>query len=64
MGLSDYDAEHIGDILHGEGNWFTARLLRALDALLPYADDINTAKIRATWPIETAALLAHYNKRS
>jgi hypothetical protein len=64
MALSDYDRANIAGILAGQGDWFTARLLRALDGLLPYADEINRAKIEATWPAESAALIAHYNRRS
>ena len=34
MALSPYDKTRVGDILAGEGTWFEAQLLRALDALL------------------------------
>jgi hypothetical protein len=45
--LSAYDEAHVAEILAGEGSWFTARLLRALDELLAHAD-------------ECAAIIRHY----
>jgi len=55
MALSDYDRNHVGEIVHGEGSWFTARLLRALDDLLPHADETNRARLFAAFPEEVAA---------
>ena len=63
MPLSDYDRAHVGNILDGQGDWFTARLLRALDTLLPHADDRNEMILRSTWPEECGVLTAHYNNR-
>ena len=54
-GISDYDRAHIGNIIHGEGDWFTARLIRALDTLLPHADDMNVMRLRSAFPKEVAA---------
>ena len=64
MALSDYDKAHVGDILAGQGDWFSARLLRALNDLLPYADEMNEYKLRSTWPEECGVLTAHYNMPS
>jgi len=46
MTLSEYDRQHIGDILNGHGTWFTAHLLR----LLPRADAGNLAKLERAFP--------------
>ena len=63
VALSEYDRSNLDGILNGRGDWFGARLLRALNALLPYADDANTARMKAAWPEETAALVAHFNRK-
>jgi hypothetical protein len=64
MALSPYDKTHVGNILAGEGTWFEARLLRALDALLCHADLGNERLLRTTWPEECAALDAFNNPPS
>lgn len=64
MSMGDYDRVHVRDIIHGEGSWFTARLLRALDGLLPYADVSNKARLVAAFPEECAAIIADYNRES
>ena len=58
--MSPYDRAHVGSIIGGEGSWFTARLLRALDALLPYADSANQARLENAYPEEVAAYEAWY----
>ncbi len=55
MSISDYDRRHVGEIVHGYGTWFTADLLRALDTLLPHADETNRARLIAAFPEEVAA---------
>jgi len=62
--LSEYDLSHMDQIiLHGHGDWFKAKLLRALDVLLPVADSNNLLKLRNAYPGACTAYLAWYNKR-
>jgi hypothetical protein len=51
--ISSYDREHIGEILAGHGDWFTAKLLR----LIAKADFENRAKLRLGFPTEVQAYL-------
>ena len=51
MTISDFDKAHIGDILAGSGDWFTAHLLR----LCAHADHDNLERIRAGFPDVVAA---------
>jgi hypothetical protein len=44
--ISDYDKEHIDDIIGGRGDWFTAQLLR----LCAKADLRNLERIRLGFP--------------
>lgn len=48
MPLSEYDREEIESILAGEGDWFTAQLLR----LIAKADYENRAKLAVVFPEE------------
>jgi hypothetical protein len=57
MTISDYDRAHIGDIVAGRGDWFTAHLLR----LCAKADGENLAKLAADFPDEVAAFLEWRN---
>jgi hypothetical protein len=50
--MSTYDKDNIGNILSGEGSWFTANLLR----LISKADSNNLELIRKGFPEEVAAL--------
>jgi hypothetical protein len=50
-GISDYDREHIGDIVAGHGDWFTAHLLR----LIAKADAYNRAKLEFMYAEEVEA---------
>lgn len=50
--MSEYDKKNIEGILHGEGTWFTAQLLR----LIAKADSNNLEKIRKGFPEEVDAL--------
>lgn len=44
--ISEYDKTHVSSIMSGEGDWFTARLLR----LCACADRDNLALMRIVWP--------------
>jgi hypothetical protein len=50
--ISNYDKANIGNILAGEGSWFTANLLR----LISKADSNNIELIRKGFPEEVAAI--------
>lgn len=50
-GISEYDREHMADILAGHGDWFTAHLLR----LIAKADALNRAKLRSVYTEEVEA---------
>lgn len=62
MSLSDFDKAHVGDIIHGHGTWFTARLIRCLDELLSHADSANRARLLAAFPDEAQAVLDWYKE--
>ena len=51
--ISDFDKAHVGEILAGNGDWFTAQLLR----LCAKADEYNLSRIRAGFPEEVDAYL-------
>jgi len=59
--MSEYDRQHVADILLGEGTWYNARLLRALADLLPHADVDNAAILERTWPEQCDAIRAWAN---
>lgn len=44
--ISDYDRANVADIMAGEGDWFTAQMLR----LCQKADAENLARIRLGFP--------------
>ena len=44
--MNAYDVANIEKLIHGHGDWFTARLLR----LLVHADTINLRKLGAAYP--------------
>lgn len=46
--ISDYDREHVRDLLMGHGDWFTAQLLR----LIAKADPENRVRLRHAFPEE------------
>ena len=52
MPLTDYDNDNIGPIIQGQGDWFTARLLR----LIARADTSNKKKLAQVFPKEVAAV--------
>ena len=51
MVLSEYDRAHIGDIVAGHGDWFTAQIIR----LCAKADMMNLERLRLEFPNEVAA---------
>jgi hypothetical protein len=53
--MSNYDKNNIGNILCGEGSWFTAKLLR----LIRKADSNNLELLRKGFPHEVACVEAH-----
>ena len=52
MTLSEYDREHLEDLIFGEGTWFTAHLIR----LIMKADSSNFERLRLGFPEEVAAV--------
>lgn len=56
MGLSDYDRKRVEDLLHGKGDWFTAKLLR----LIAKADGQNLERLRRAFPLEVEAVEAYW----
>jgi len=52
MPLSEYDKEHIEDIICGQGDWFTAELIR----LINKADVNNCRKLATVFPDEVDAV--------
>jgi len=48
MPISNYDKCNVGNILAGEGHWFTANLLRVIAT----ADSNNRAKLYKVFPEE------------
>ena len=62
--LSEFDHDHMDEIIKdGYGDWFHAKLLRALYELIPDADSTNRAKLRSAFPGSCAAVMAWYNGR-
>lgn len=53
MTISEFDRVHLGDIMAGSGDWFTAQLLR----LCAKADPSNLDKIRKGFPEVVEAYL-------
>jgi hypothetical protein len=53
--ISNYDKKYIDNILTGEGDWFTARLLR----LISRADQNNLELLRKGFPEEVEAVEAY-----
>lgn len=58
--LSDYDKAHIGDLVAGEGNWFSAHLLR----LIARADSTNRARLGLLYPEHVEAFEEWLNKKA
>lgn len=55
--LSQHDKEHIGEILAGYGDWFSADLIR----LICKADGGNRGKLQSVYPEHVQAYLDYYN---
>jgi hypothetical protein len=56
-----FDIINYFQILNGDGDWFNARLLRALHDLLPHADDFNGARLRMAFPKQCRLVEKAYN---
>ena len=54
--MNDYDKAHIANILNGEGDWFTAQLLR----LVAKADTTNRGRLHEAFPEVVDAYLEWY----
>lgn len=52
MGLSNYDLAHLEDLIAGEGDWFSAKLVR----LIKKADRSNRDLLRKGFPKEVMAV--------
>lgn len=50
--MTDYDREHLRDILAGHGDWYHARLLR----LIAKADEPNRHQLAKAYPEEVEAV--------
>jgi hypothetical protein len=50
--LSEHDKEHIGEIVAGYGDWFSAELIR----LIRKADVQNRARLRTVYPEHVKAV--------
>lgn len=48
MGITPHDISNIDSILNGEGDWFTANLLR----LMGQADSVNIRRLAMVYPME------------
>jgi hypothetical protein len=53
-GISEYDRTHVGMLVAGSGNWFSAHLLR----LIAKADAGNRERLRLGFPGHVAAFEA------
>lgn len=56
--LSKYDIENVESILRGDGDWFSAQLLR----LIAKSDDANRERLRKGFPNHVALWEAWYFK--
>lgn len=56
-GLSEYDRKHMADILAGQGDWFSAQLLR----LIAKADHENLKRLRQVYPEHVEAYEAWHS---
>lgn len=54
MKISDFDREHVGEIVAGHGDWFSAHLLR----LMAKADADNLALLGLVFPDHLEAFIA------
>jgi hypothetical protein len=61
-GLSEFDLAHLTEIIREDfGDWYHAKLLRALAVLLPHADATNTRRLEEAYPGSVAAFRVWYN---
>ncbi len=63
-GLSEFDVENMTKIIKGNlGDWYQAKLLRALHILLPAADENNLDRLKQAYPGTVAAYILWYDGR-
>jgi len=61
-GLSEFDLAHLTAIIREDfGDWYHARLMRALHKLVPHADSENMARLEGAYPGSVAAYRIWYN---
>lgn len=61
-GLSDFDLAHMTEIIREDfGDWYHARLMRALHLILPHADSENLARLERAYPGSVAAYRIWFN---
>jgi len=60
MEMSDYDKASIGEILAGDGDWYTAHLIR----LIAKADGNNLRKLARVYPDEVRTVLEFLGDKS
>jgi len=58
--ISEFDKKHLGEILGGYGDWFTADLLR----LCAHADGANLERLELAFPEVVAAFKAWQTRES
>lgn len=59
--ISNFDISNMHEILQGEGDWYSAHVLRFLDAVLFKADSTNREKLFTAFPEHCAELYRHYH---
>ena len=56
--MNPFDTEHMDEILHGYGDWFTAHLFR----LIAKADESNTRQLAKAFPQQVEAVCKHLGR--
>ncbi len=65
-GISNFDLDHLNDIIKGDperSTWFAARRLRRYFELMEHADAINMARLRMGFPATCDLLMTWYNTK-
>jgi len=60
MAIDAYTYTNLDSILNGEGDWFSAKLLRFLNDVLPHADRENLLHLMVAFPEEVELLTLEY----
>lgn len=61
-GLSQHDLAHMTEIIReNHGDWYHAKLMRALHILLPHADSNNVKCLKTAYPGSVLAYMTWYN---